>query len=165
MLTLKTCCKVSQRDCVEIWKYPVPEFHRNGRKCGLLCWTSQSNSLSEFSSQVQDCYILLPLHTSPIFYHRLIDSRGKIDLICIISPLFQEAFGKPYRPSIPAHCMCNFICPPSKCLSSSVLPDWVRQLKEQCKTCIFFSFYLGFSFEMSTHFTTSPGPSGFRLPF
>lgn len=102
---------------------------------------SQSNSFTEYSSQAQDCCILLPLHTNPIFYHGLIVSTGKIDLICKISPWIQEAFEKPSKKVffLKVHCMCNFICPPSKCLSS-VFPDWICQLKKQCKSCPFFPF-------------------------
>lgn len=120
----------------------ISEKQQEMRTALLDIQVSQSNSFTEYSSQVRDCYILLPLHTNPIFYHGLIVSTGKIDLICKISFLIQEAFGKPSKKVffLKAHCMCNFICPPSKCLSSSEFLGWVCQLKKQCKTCTFFPF-------------------------
>lgn len=120
----------------------------------------------------RDCYMLLPLHTNPIFYHGLIVSTGKIkqihiisvDWICKMSHLFQDVLGKPSRPRIPAHDTCNFIYAPSKCLSGSVLPVLLCQPKGQCQIYTL-SFICVSSFETYTHFTTSPGPFGIRLPF
>lgn len=114
----------------------------------------------------RDYYTLLLLHTNPIFYHGLIVSTGKmkqihiisVDWICKLHHLFQEILGKPSRPRIPAHGMCNFICPPSKCLSSSVLPVLCAISKVNTKYALY-SFIRDFSFKTYTYFTTSPGPS------
>lgn len=139
--SLKTCYKISHRLG---WDMEIA-CYRNAEK-----WLEMRTALFDIPSLPEqlywvfksggDCYILLPLHTNPIFYHGLTAPTGKmiqihiisVDWICKISHFFQEALGKPSRPRIPAHGTCNFLCLPSKCLSSSVLPVLLCQLKGQC---------------------------------